>query len=132
MDTVTGCHALRADGHYGYLDIAYLVTCSGCNHILGLPYNVQVVYDSGLQTGTSNSPSVMQALVLAAQINLNEIDVSLSNEGTADVGIQTFSSMNYSEVRAKLGNTAFGNSAVAQRIARLVRKYRSRPSIGFH
>ena len=132
VDTVTGCHALRSDGQYGYLDIGYLVNCSGCNHILGLPYNIQVVYESGLQTGTAHQSSMLQALTLAAQINLNEIDVSLSNEGTADIGITDFSNQKYSETRMKLGNTVFGNSPVANRIARLVRKYRGRPSIGFH
>lgn len=132
VDTVTGCHAVRGDGKYGYIDIAYLTNCGGCNSVVGFPYNVQVAYESGLQTGTSNQPAMLQALTLAAQVNLNEIDVSLSNEGTADVGITQFTNQKYSEIRTKLGTTAFGNSAVTQRIARLVRKYRSKPSIGFH
>lgn len=132
VDTVTGCHAIRGDGKYGYLDISYLTTCGGCSGLVSPPYNVQVAYESGLQTGTSNQPAVLQALVIAAQINLNEIDVSLSNEGTADIGITEFTNQKYSEIRAKLGNTAFGNSAMANRVARLVKKYRVRPSIGFH
>lgn len=132
IDTVTGCHAVRGDGKYGYIDVSYLASCGGCDGIFGLPYNVEVSYQSGMQTGTSNQPSMLQALTLAAQINLNEIDVSLSNEGTADIGIKQFSNQQYSEVRMKMGNTSFGNSAVAQRVARLVRKYRTKPSIGFH
>ena len=133
VETVTGCHAVRADGKYGIIDVTYLTNCGGCSSILGLPpYNVHVVYESGLQSGTSMQPAMAQALVLAAQVNLNEIDVSLSNEGTADIGIESFTNQKYSEIRAKLGTTVFGNSATAQRIARLVRKYRTRPAIGFH
>lgn len=133
IETVTGCHAVRGDGQYGLIDVTQLMNCSGCNHIIGLyPYNIQVAYESGLQTGTSLQPAIMQALTLAAQVNLNEIDVSLSNEGTADVGIQQFTNQKYSETRTMLGTTQFGNSAVAQRIARLVRKYRAKPSMGFH
>lgn len=133
VDTVTGCHATRGDGQYGLIDVAAIVNCGGCGSIVGLyPYNVHVVYESGLQTGTSNQPAMLSALTLAAQINLNEMDISLSNEGTADIGIKDFTNMKYSETRMQMIHTAFGNSAVAQRIARLVRKYRSRPSIGFH
>ena len=132
IDTATGCSAIRGDGRYGIIDIAYLASCGGCGSIFGLPYNVQVSYESGLQTGTSHQPPMLQALTLAAQVNLNEIDISLSNEGTADIGIQQFTNQKYSEVRAKLGNTQFGNSAVTQRIARLVRKYKTKPTIGMH
>jgi hypothetical protein len=133
VDTVTGCHAVRGSGEYGLIDVAALANCGGCSSIVGLyPYNVQISYTSGLQTGTTHQPPMLQALTLAAQINLNELDVSLSNEGTADIGIQSFTNQKYSEIRAKLGNSVFGNSAVAQRIARLIRKYKSRPSIGFH
>ncbi len=132
VDTATGCHAVRGNGEYGLIDVAYFTSCGGCSSIFGLPYNIQVVYDSGLQTGTSNQPAMLQALTLAAQINLNEIDVSLSNEGTADIGITDFTNQKYSEKRMKMFNTVFGNSPVAMRIARLVRKYRSKPTIGLH
>ena len=133
IETVTGCHATRGDGKYGLIDVSWIANCGGCSSIVGLPpYNVQVVYESGLATGTVTQPAILQALVLAAQVNLNEIDVSLSNEGTADVGIQSFSNQRYSEIRTKLGTTAFGNSAVAQRIARLIRKYKTKPAMGLH
>lgn len=132
IDTATGCSAIRGDGRYGFIDIDYLSSCGGCSSIFGLPYNVQVAYESGLQTGTSNQPPMLQALTLAAQVNLNELDISLSNEGTADIGIQQFTNQKYSEVRANLGTTTFGNSAVTQRIARLVRKYKTKPTIGMH
>lgn len=132
IETVTGCHALRGNGEYGLLDVHALSSCSGWRNIMGLPYNVEVVYESGLSTGTSNGPMMLQALTLAAQINLNEIDVSLSNEGTADIGITEFTNQKYSEKRMQMVHTTFGNSPVAQRIARLVKKYRARVTIGLH
>ena len=130
LSSATGCFAVRGDGRYGAIDVQALANCSGCGQIISPPYNVQVVYESGLQTGTSFGNTMLQALTLASQINLNELDFSLSNEGTADIGIQDFSNQKYSETRVTLGNTAFGNSAVAQRISRLVKKYRTRPVIG--
>lgn len=133
VNTVTGCHAVRGDGKYGLVDVAYLVSCGGCTSVVGYPpYNVVVSFESGLQSGSTYQPSMLQALTLAAQVNLNEIDVSLSNETIADAGIEFFINQSYHEKRVKGYNTAFGNSAVAQRIARLVRKYRTKPAIGFH
>ena len=132
IHTVTGCHILRNED-YGYLDINWVMSCGGCQGILGLPpYNVTVIYQSGFATGTATQPAMLQALTLAAQINLNEMDISLSNESTADIGVQNFTNQQYSETRFKLSNSAFGNSPTAMRIARLVRKYRSKPSIGLH
>lgn len=92
--------------------------------------SASAVYKSGLSSGTSTQPAILTALTLAAQINLNEMDVSLANEGVADIGVQRFSNQAYSEERKHLLNTVFGNSATAQRIARLVKRYRSRPGLG--
>ena len=132
VDTVSGCYAVRGDEKYGYLDVSYLSHCGGCGGLVSPPYNVEVTYTSGFTSGTTYQSEFLMGLVLAAQVNLNELDPSLSNEGTGDVGIQSFSNMSYSEQRAKLGTTAFGNSAIAQRIARLLREFRCRPSMGFH
>lgn len=131
IDAVSGCFVQR-NNEYGYLDVFPYLSCGGCHGVVGLaPYYIQVAYTSGLQTGTSNQPAMLMALTIAAQINLNEIDVSLSNEGTADIGIESFSNQQYSEKRTKLGISAFGNSPMANRAARLVRKYKSRPGMGF-
>lgn len=127
VETVTGCYALR-NAQYGYLDVSYLVQCGGCSGIVGYPpYNINVVYESGLATGTYTSPRMLMALTLAAQINLNEIDPSLSNETIGDIGIEFFINQRYHEKRLKGFTTVFGNSALAQRIARLVRSLRARP-----
>ena len=117
--------ALIRNAEYGYVDIF----ASNCTY--GNIYSATLVYQSGLSTGTVTSPTMLSALSLAAQINLNEWDISLSNEGTADVGIQKFSNQSYFEDRKFLKNTVFGNSAMAQRVARLTQKYRAKPSIGF-
>jgi len=131
LTIVSGCSAIR-NSDFGYVDIAYLLDCGGCGSSGLPPYTVTVVYESGLSTGTSTQPAVLQALTIAAQINLNEMDLSLSNEGTGDIGIESFSNQKYSEKRMKMGSSAFGNSAMANRAARLIRKYRSRPSVAFH
>jgi len=132
VDTATGCAMIR-NAQYGYIDVSYTLGCGSCGNVVGLPpYNLQVVYESGFAPGTVASPSILAALTLAAQINLNEWDVSLSNEGVADIGVQSFSNQSYSEQRVKLGRNAFGSSAAAQRIARLVNKYRSRPGLSLH
>ena len=117
--------ALIVEPQYGYISIYE-------PSMYGVLKSVSVVYESGLATGTYSSPVILSALTMAAQINLNEMDVSLSNESTADIGVQQFSNQSYSEMRVKLGVNSFGNSAAAQRVSRLLKKYRSRPSIGFH
>ena len=131
VDSVSGCYGQRND-EYGYLDVLPFLQCGGCGSIVGLaPYHITVAYNSGLQTGTSTQPAMLMALTIVSQINLNELDVSLSNEGTADIGIESFSNQQYNEKRYKLGSSAFGNSPMANRAARLVKKYRSRPGIGW-
>ncbi len=117
--------ALIIEPQYGYIQVYE-------PSMYGVLQSMSVVYESGLATGTYTNPAVLSALTIAAQINLNEMDVSLSNESTADIGVQQFSNQSYSEMRVKLGVNSFGNSALAQRAARLVKKYRSKPSIGFH
>jgi len=118
--------ALIVDAENGYIDVFV-----DCNYGMNWLYQSNAAYESGFSTGTSNQPAMLAALSLAAQINLNEMDVSLSNEGVADIGVQRFSNQAYSEERKHLLNTVFGNSAAAQRVARLVKKYRSKPAIRF-
>lgn len=128
----TGSCAYIRNAEYGYIDVNAVLACGGCGAVVGYPpYNVQVVYESGLSTGTATSPTMLSALSMAAQINLNEWDVSLANEGVANVGIESFSNQSYSEKRKYLGRTVFGDSPMAQRVARLTKKYRSKPSFGF-
>lgn len=117
--------ALIRNAQYGYVDVFM-----PCNYY-GRIYKTTMVYESGLGSGTVTSPTILSALTLAAQINLNEWDVSLANEGVGDVGVQSFSNQSYAENRKHLMRTVFGTSANAQRIALLTKKYRAKPSIGF-
>lgn len=119
----TGTSLIR-NAERGYVDV--ILPCD-----YGSIYKATMVYESGLGSGTVTSPTMLSALTLAAQIHLNEWDVSLSNEGTADVGIQSFSNQSYSEQRKYLGRTVFGDSPMAQRIARTTKKYRAKSSVGF-
>lgn len=119
----TGSVLIR-NAEFGYLDV--ILPCDYWNI-----YSNTVVYESGFATGTVTSPTMLSALALAAQINLSEWDSSLSNEGTADVGVQSFSNQSYSENRTKLLRTVFGSSAMAQRVASLTKKYRAKPAIRF-
>lgn len=131
IETFTGTY-LIVNGVYGYIGMYFDYSgCGGGCGGGGNGYRYYAAYESGLSTGTANQPAMRAALTLAAQINLNEMDVSLSNEGVADVGVQRFSNQAYTEDRKTLGNTVFGNSAMAQRIARLTRKYRVKTAIGF-
>lgn len=120
----TGTSYLLRNAEYGFLDVF-----PNCPAPRGTAYQIQVAYESGFTTGTSMAPTMMTALALAAQINLNELDPMLANEGVAGIGVQSFSNQSYSELRTKLLNYGFGNSAQAQRVALLVRKYRSRPAL---
>ena len=116
--------ALIRDNFHGYVDVIL-------PYNYGSIYKTTMVYESGMSSGTVTSPTILGALTIAAQINLNEWDLSLSNEGTADVGIQAFSNQSYSEQRKYLGRTVFGDSPMAQRVARMTKKYRTKPAIGF-
>lgn len=129
---VDDAHYQMRSLRYGLLDLISRETFHGCLP----PYNIQVVYTSGLLnvvTGTVQAPpTILAALTLVAQIQLNEFDVSLSNESTGDVGIEFFINQRYHEKRVKIGKSAFGNSALAYRASNLVKRFRAKPSIGFH
>jgi hypothetical protein len=115
--------ALVRNGRFGLLDV--VLPCDNA-----FIYSNTVIYQSGFPTGTIPA-SLMAGLVVAAQINLNEWIVDLSNEGVGDVGIQQFSNQSYSEQRKKLGRNAFGSSALAQRVSVLTKKYNTKPGAVF-
>jgi len=112
----------------GVVDLHYLVAnCGNCSHggVLTYPYKVQIVYNAGLPTGTSTMPDVLLALSVYSKLMLNEL-IGYGNEAPGDVGVEQFSSQNYSETR-RLQNTDFGNSPqaiFANRLLRGLRKHR--------
>jgi len=116
---------------YGILDIHYLVAhCSSChNHgVLTYPYQVQVVYNAGLPTGTSTMPDVLLALSTYAKLMLNEL-IGYGNEAPGDVGVEEYSSQQYREVR-RLQNTDFGNSPQAIFVNKQLRSLRKHRYVG--
>lgn len=108
---------INEDG-YGYLKVMDFFSACGCRTFA--PQKFRIAYEAGLPTGTANHPSLLLGLVMAAQINLNEMIYPSANEGVGDIGIQSFGSLEYSEKRKELKNTVFGNSAKANKIAQLI------------
>ena len=117
--------SLRNDT-YGIVDLHYLVANCNCHHgVLTYPYQVQIVYNAGFNTGTSHQPNVLMALSTYATIILNEM-IGYGNEAPGDVGVEEFSSQGYREVR-RLKNTDFGSSPkaiFANRLLRDLRRYK--------
>ena len=114
----SGCVFIWEDT-FGYLDVSCILNYCNCS-IPSLPYQIQVAYQAGLPTGVATQPASLLALTMAAQISLNEMVFPSLNEGTGDVGIEEFASMDYREKRVRLGRNAFGSSAKAQKIAQLL------------
>lgn len=116
------------DDTYGYIDFKRFIGTCRCGWGwwgLEKPYQIQLVYEAGLPTGTANQPGILEALTILAQIDLNEKIPGLvgMNEGVGDIAIQSFKTLEYSEDRGKhsLVRTALGESAKAMRAARLIR-----------
>jgi len=74
----------------------------------------------GLPTGTANLPGVEHALVIVAELALNEMIYPRANETVGDRGIESWSAQGYSEQRKRLKNTALGQSARANFAAELL------------
>lgn len=104
---------------FGYLDVSCVLNYCNCSAPV-FPYQIQVAYQAGLPTGVATQPASLLALTMAAQISLNEMTFPSLNEGTGDVGIEEFASMDYREKRVRLGRNAFGSSAKANKIASLL------------
>jgi hypothetical protein len=127
-----GCELINSRGGafiyedtFGYIDVYKLESIYGCGLPHSHPYQYQIVYEAGLPTGTANLPLMLSAMTLAAKIHLNEMypgEVGM-NEGVGDVGIQEFESFGYHERRTahSLVKTAFGGSAMASRIASMIK-----------
>jgi hypothetical protein len=138
-----GCELLSSKGGafiyedtFGYIDVYKLNTIYGIQYnpypyggylpiSSNTPYQYRIVYEAGLPTGTASMPLMLQAMTMAAQIHLNEMfpGVVGMNEGTGDVGIQEYESFGYRERRTAhaLVKNAFGGSAIASKIASLIR-----------
>ena len=90
--------------------------CGGWSH----PYQFQIAYEAGLPTGTANQPGIEHALVIVAELSLNEMLYPRANETAGDRGVEAWSGMDYSETRKRLKRTALGQSARANYAAELI------------
>lgn len=141
----TGCVFLYEDT-FGYLDVQSVLTACNLAYLgsYGLPYpsfpptvpqiydfmspyQFNITYNAGLPTGVASMPGILEALTIAAQIDLNEKDPGNAgmNEGVGDVAISEFSDFGYRGYREKrkdsaLKRTAFGGSAKANYAASLI------------
>lgn len=123
IDGTANNYASLRNKEYGIVDIYQLFGNCQCLTWGKLPYQIEMVYEAGLPTGTANHPNILLALVTYADIVLNEI-IGWGNEAPGLVGVQQFRNQEYSEVRTKLKQTAFGSSARAQFVSDLLTKYR--------
>lgn len=107
------------DDTFGYLDVGCLFSYCNCRSYVD-PWQIQVAYQAGLPTGVATQPDILLALTMAATISLNEMIFPSQNESTGDIGVESYSSLDYSEKRKALKNTVFGSSAKSQKIASLL------------
>lgn len=113
----------------GVVNVDYIVSSCNCHGSQLYPYQVQIIYRAGLNSGTSYQPDVLMALTTYTQIILNEM-VGYGNEAPGDIGVQSFKNQQYSENRVALIRTAFGTSAKGQFAHRLLTKLRKRRHVG--
>ena len=128
LDENSGC-AFIWDSTYGFIDVRQVAQTCACS--LGIAYQVRVVMNAGLPTGTASQADMLLGLTLAAGLNLNRIIDRSANEGTGDIGIEEFSNLGYREKRIGLKRTAFGNSAAANEIALMTNTYRKKRALKF-
>ena len=121
--------SIRGNGKRGIIDIDYLVAHCNCCSSGEFPYKVQVVYNAGLQSGTSYHPDVLLALTTYAEIVINEI-IGYGNEAPGDIGVQDFTNQQYKESRVALLRTSFGTSARAQFATKLLTRLRKLRYVG--
>lgn len=111
--------ALRHDD-FGVMDINYVLsTCNCATSAAPFPYQIRVVYEAGLPTGTALRPDYLMAMTIYADLMLQEM-TGYGNEAPGDVGVQRYSNQEYREERVGLLRTTYGTSARANLAHRLL------------
>lgn len=114
----------------GMVDIGNAVTNCHCHTTSrASPYKVEIVYETGLYSGTTYQPDMLLGLCTYAKIILNEM-VGYGNESAGDVGVQQFRNQEYSEVRKNLVNTVYGGSAEANFAHKMLTRFRKLKIVG--
>jgi len=112
------------DMNYGKVDVHRIFgNCQCASAARPYPYQIQVIYNAGLPTGTATQPNMLLALTAYSKLVLNEI-IGYGNESPGLVGVQEFRNQGYSELRTKLRQTRFGSSTQAQFIFDLLSDYK--------
>ena len=129
LESTSSCGYIYEDT-FGYVDVRRAMSWCGIAWdgtplmYPSLSYQFQISYQAGLPTGTANQPTILEALTILAQIDMNDKDPGNAgmNEGMGDIAIQEFKSLDYSEKRGEhsLVKTALGESAKAMRAKRLI------------
>jgi hypothetical protein len=115
---------------YGLVDLGYAVGNCHCHYgARPYPYKVQIVYETGLVSGSSYNPKILMAASTYADIFLNEM-IGYGNEGPGGVSIIEFANQEYREKRRGLINTAYGGSPRAIFAHDLLASYRKYRHVG--
>lgn len=114
----------------GLVDIASAVSNCACHSAYRQsPYKIEVVYETGLSSGTVYQPDMLLGLSTYSKIIMNQI-VGYGNESPGDIGIQSFKNQEYSETRKNLVNTIYGSSPEANFAHKMLARYRILKVVG--
>ena len=117
----------RIRNYIGWIDTKIIagLYVSACGSGIKPEY-YDIAYTAGLLTGTAaNDARLHMSLSMLAKISLLEMtDPGALEGGGGDVGVQSYSTLGYSETRVKLKKTPFGTSAIANKAWDLVRHLR--------
>lgn len=124
-------------GSWGVVDLrvinsAYIRGCGG-GPAASPPYKYEVTWTAGLPTGTAALDKRLHlALALQAEEILKDFtDPGAHEGGPGDAGIQGFSTLGYQETRVKLKDTTFGQTAMGNYVARMVKHLVKQPPLRF-
>lgn len=109
--------------NYGIVDISNGIGSCGCHQNGVAPYKVEIVYETGLTSGTTYQPDMLLGLATYSKIILNQM-VGYGNESPGDIGVQQFRNQEYQEQRVNLSKTLYGSSAEAQLVRSMLNRYR--------
>lgn len=117
----------RIRNYIGWIDTRVIAGFYGSACGRGIkPEYYDITYTAGLTTGTAaDDARLHMSLSMLARIQLLEMtDPGALEGGGGDAGVQSYSTLGYSETRVKLKRTPFGNSAIANKAWDLVRHLR--------
>lgn len=107
------------NGEYGILDVFTIAGNCACIPYFSYgspttlaPYQVEVIYEAGLPSGTYTAPNYLTALTLLAQVWVDEL-FGCGNESAPGILITEFANQDYREKRANVFATSLGTNPKA-------------------